>query len=198
MKVFETILMILGAAFVGVGALVSIVFIAAFDGIGFFVAIPLFFCLLGFCFIGGVLFARVTKKRIIKNGTKYAAKIYGYVRNTSVEVNGQFTFDTKVHYFDRNGIEREAVLGTGFAEGAGSFPIGMTIDIYEWKGKYNFDPDSVRDEVLDREAELMDDKPVDPSKLKAVAITCKNCGASYEAAKGYSSKCPYCGGYINA
>ena len=73
----------------------------------------------------------------------------------------------------------------------------MTITIYEYQGKFNFDPASVRDEVIPGEAELMDDKPLEPEKLKMVAVTCKNCGASYQAATGYSSRCPYCGGYQN-
>ena len=51
---------------------------------------------------------------------------------------------------------------------------------------------------LPGEEELMDDKPVDPMQLKMVAVSCPNCGSSFQAATGYSSKCPYCGSYINA
>lgn len=201
MKVFETILLILGAAFIGVGGMVGGIFALVFqdtDEKGFLL-IPLFFVILGLCFIAGVIVSRAKKKAIITKGKKYSGKIYGYISNTSVVVNGEFTMDTKVRYFDENGIEREAIIPTGFSKGAGSgYPIGMTIDIYELNGKYNFDPKSVRSEVLFREQELMDDKPIDPGKLNIKAVDCPNCGASFEAADGYSNKCPYCGSFINA
>ena len=73
----------------------------------------------------------------------------------------------------------------------------QTMDIYEYQGKYGWDPDSVRDEILSGEQELMDDKPVDPSKLRMTAVQCPNCGASYQAAAGYTGRCPYCGSYHN-
>lgn len=197
MKILELVLAILGAAFIAIGGLVGIIFIFVFGGIDVFVLIPFFFVILGLCFIGSIIYMRWNRNKIIKKGTKYAAKIYGYVKNTSYTVNGTFTSDTKVHYFDTNGIEREAILPTGFSEGSSKYPIGMTIDIYELNGKYNYDPKSVRDEILPRESELMDDKPVDPSMIKVVAVKCPTCGASFEATEGYSNKCPYCGGYIN-
>ena len=140
----------------------------------------------------------VKNRLIIKKGTKHAAKIYGYVKNTSYTVNDHFTNDTKVRFFDSHGIIKEAVIPTGFADGAETYPIGMTMDIYEYKGKFNFDAASVRNERLYREEELMDDKPVDPAKLRMVAVKCNNCGASFKAADGYAAKCPYCDGFINA
>ena len=105
--------------------------------------------------------------------------------------------DTIVHYFDSYHVEREAIIPTGFTRGAGMYPIGLTIDIFEYNGKYGYDPDSVRDERLPGEEELMDDKPVAPDQLRLVAVRCPNCGSSFRAATGYSSKCPYCGNYLN-
>lgn len=132
-----------------------------------------------------------------KKGVKYPAKIYGYTENTSVKVNNTYMMDTIVHYFDSYHVEREAIIPTGFTRGAGMYPIGLTIDIFEYNGKYGYDPDSVRDERLPGEEELMDDKPVAPDKLRLVAVRCPNCGSSFRAATGYSSKCPYCGNYLN-
>ena len=43
----------------------------------------------------------------------------------------------------------------------------------------------------------MDDKPLDPSKIDKIAVSCPHCGASFSAAKGYVGKCPYCGGVVN-
>ena len=137
------------------------------------------------------------KKMIVKKGVRYPAKIYGYTENTSVRVNNTYMMDTIVHYFDSYHVEREAIIPTGFTRGAGMYPIGLTIDIFEYNGKYGYDPDSVRDERLPGEEELMDNKPVAPDKLRLVAVRCPNCGSSFRAATGYSSKCPYCGSYMN-
>lgn len=200
MNIAQKIISIIGAAFVGIGIVVAIpmcVVGSYVDGAMFFVLIPLFFVVLGLAFIGGAFVGVFKKKYIRKHGTKYAAKIYGYIENTSYVVNGRFSLNVKVHYFDKKMIEREAILPTAFQSGSSKYPIGMTIDIYEYNGKYGYDPDSVRNEVLPGEKELMDDKPMEPGKLKMVAIVCPNCGASFQAASGFSSRCPYCGGYQN-
>lgn len=109
----QKILMIVGAAFSGVGTMITIVFAGVGMG-GVFLTLPIFFILLGISFIVGVFYSLSQKKK-----------------------------------------------------------------------------------VLPGEDELMDDKPVAPDKLQIVAVTCPNCGSNFQAATGYSSKCPYCGGYIN-
>lgn len=201
MNITQKIILGMGAFYVLIGGTISIVFCAAFSfvpGAGGFVAIPMMFVVLGIAFIIGALIPEFRKEKIRRCGNKYPAKIYSYVENTSYRVNDSFPVNVKVHYFDQNGIEREAVLPSSMSKGDSKFPIGMTIDIYEYKGKYGFDPKSVRNEILPREAELMDDKPVDPSLLKMVAVSCRSCGASYEAASGYTGRCPYCGSYQDA
>ena len=192
----QKILMIVGAAFSGVGTIITIVFAGVGMG-GVFLTLPIFFILLGISFIVGVFCSLSQKKIIEKQGRRFPAKIYGYVDNTSYTVNNSYTVNVKVHYFDERHVEREAILPTGFPQGSGMYPIGMTIDIFEYQGKFSYDPNSVRNEVLPGEDELMDDKPVAPDKLQLVAVTCPNCGSNFQAATGYSSKCPYCGGYIN-
>ena len=52
--------------------------------------------------------------------------------------------------------------------------------------------------MLSGEAELMDDKPVEPEKMNLIAVRCPGCGSSFQAMKGYANRCPYCGGYFNA
>lgn len=194
----QKICMIVGAGFAGIGLFMTVLFMFAFDEVGVFLLIPLMFVVIGLCFIVTILVMLHNKKMICVHGKKYAAKIYSYVQNTSYMVNGQFTWNVKVHYFDSYGIEREVILPTSISRGADSmFPIGMTIDIYEYKGKYSYDPASVRGERLRREEELMDNKPIDPEQLHLIAVRCSNCGASYKAATGYASRCPYCGGYQN-
>ncbi|MBQ1171499.1 MAG: hypothetical protein IIX48_02720 [Lachnospiraceae bacterium] len=200
MNSVQKILLFIGGMFAAVGAMVSVVFIgvsSATGESGVFVVIPLGFVFIGLGFIIGVIISIVNKKIIVKRGNKYVAKIYGYVDNTSFLENGEFTQNVKVHYFDRMHIEREAILPTSFAKGSNLYPIGMTIDIYEYHGKFGFDPKSVRGEILPGEEELMDDKPVSPDQVQLVAVTCPNCGSSFQAAAGYSSKCPYCESYLN-
>lgn len=101
------------------------------------------------------------------------------------------------HYFDNYHIEREAILPTSFCHGSSQYPLGMTIDIFEYQGKYEYDPSSVRYEILPGEQELMDNKPVEPSKLHMISVVCQNCDASYKKADGYAEKCPYCRSYQN-
>ena len=196
MNIAQKILLIMGIVYMAVGGVIAVIFVLFIKSTPF-ILMPLFFVVLGASFVGGVLFTVRQKKKISKLGKKYAAKIYGYVNNTSYMVNGCYTLNTKVHYFDENGTEKEAILPTSFARGSDTYPIGMTIDIYEHHGKYSFDAGSVRNEVLFREDELMDNKPVELEKTTIVAVCCESCGATYQAQKGYSNKCPYCGNYYN-
>lgn len=202
MNAMQRILMILGAAFAGIG----LVFMVAFgsfllmmprSGSMAMIVVPIFFIIIGLSCIIFVLRDVSKKKEVEKKGKKYSAKIYGYIENTSVMVNSNYLIDTKVHYFDEKHIEREAVIPTAFSKGSSQYPIGMTIDIYEYNGKYSFDPKSVRNEILPGENELMDNKPVEPEKITNVAIECKNCGATFQAVKGYTERCPYCGSVHN-
>lgn len=179
-------------------------------GIAAFLLIAWQFFAGGICLLLGVVFSAIgggilisqmkasaKVKAAMKNGVKYTGKIYGYVDDTSFTMNGAYLVNIKVHYFDEQGIEREAVVPTRFTRGTGGFPIGATIDIIKADSYYTWVQGSVRYEALDREDELMDDKPLAPEKLNMIAVSCQGCGASFTAAKGYASKCPYCGASIN-
>ena len=67
--------------------------------------LPLGFVILGLSFIGSVIVSNSKKKKIVKCGNKYAAKIYSYVENTSYLLNGAYTMNVIVHYFDKANIE---------------------------------------------------------------------------------------------
>mgnify|MGYP004608777199 FL=1 len=194
MNTAQKIFGLLGFCFTLVGTVLTVSFVAAGEW-NMMIGIPVLFALLGMGFLVAVAVWLLGQRRIKTEGKKYPAKIYSYVPNTSIVVNDAYTINTKVHYFDEHHIEREAVIPTSFCAGSEEYPIGMTMDIYEYHGKYSFDPDSVRDERLPGEEELMDNKPVNPEKLNMVAVTCQSCGASYSAASGYTGRCPYCGTY---
>lgn len=197
---------LIGGIFFSVGVLLLIISLGLLIAGGFFgLLFPAAICfLIGIVFAaigGGFLLSAIkaSKRRndIAKKGTKYSGKIYGYVEDKSFTMNGDFLVNTKVHFFDANGIEREAIIDTRFTKGTAEYPVGATIDIVEYNGKYTWVPGSVRYTHLDREEELLDDKPVAPDKLRMVAISCQSCGASYTAAAGYAAKCPYCGAAVN-
>ncbi len=193
--------------FGGIFFLVGLVITVAFTGLslgmggvffGAFALFPMIFMLVG---LGVLLYAFHLirqKKEISTKGTKYPAKIYGYVEDKSYTLNGDFTINLKVRFFDHSHIEREAVLITNIPKNTNMYSIGMTIDIFAYKGRYDYDKNSLRYEKIPGEEELMDDKPVVPEEQTYVALICPHCGASFSAVKGYANKCPFCSGYMNA
>ena len=191
------VLIFMGVIFTLLGGGIAIAFSSFSDIAGGMIAIPLIFLVLGLCMLGYVIYYYMSRNTVKTKGTKYKAKIYSYVQNTSYTFNGSFPLNVKARYFDAHGDIREAILPTNFSQGSTAYPIGYTIDIFEYNGKYDYDASSVRNESLSRENELMSNKPVDPEQIKIVAVRCPNCGASFEASKGYSNKCPYCDSALN-
>lgn len=191
------IILAMGTFYIILGSAIGAVFFFV-DGFGIGTLIPGIFVLIGLVMDITILVMAIRKKMLRVKGHRYSGKIYGYVDNTSFTLNGAYTLNTKVHYFDSTGVEREAIIPTSFPRGSNQYPIGMTIDIIEYHGKYEYDPKSVRNERLSREDELMDNKPIDMNSVETMAVTCPNCSASFHAAIGYANNCPYCGSAINA
>lgn len=192
----QKILLIIGVGFLALGVPMSILFGSL---MGIEVALlPLVFVFLGAAFVIYVAWQRAGQARVRARGTRHAAKIYGYVDDTSFTVNDAYPQNLRVRYFDERGQRREVVVPTRFARGDTRYPIGATVDIFEHKGDVSWDPASVRPEQLAREDELMDDRPVEPDQLHIVAVTCPHCGPSFQVAEGYASTCPYCGQAVNA
>lgn len=191
-----------GGIFFSVGVVMLFISVIAFIFGGFFVG--------GICFLLGAVFGAIgggilinlikqisKAKDIEKHGIKFEGKIYGYIDDKSFTMNGDYLVNTKVHYFDKDHIEREGIIQTRFTKGTSDFPIGATIDIIEYKGKYTWVPGSVRFTHIDGEEELLDDKPLAPDKIKMSAVSCQSCGVSFTAVSGYAAKCPYCGAATN-
>lgn len=200
----EKFLTMFGSIFGGIGVLMLVVGIGIIAGTGglFGGGMPLLmgiiFASIGFGVMIPQLKSASRRKQISNTGTKYTGKIYGYLEDKGCTMNGDYLINIKVHYFDEYGTEREAVIPTGFTRGSGEYPIGATIDIVGMGTEYAWDKNSVRYEVIDREDELMDDKPINVGALAMTSITCPGCGATFAATKGYVSRCPYCGGTTNA
>ncbi|MGN0592583.1 MAG: hypothetical protein ACI4JQ_05005 [Ruminococcus sp.] len=200
MKPLHVILLILGLGFMGISLVVGGILAVVSSAVqgsssAVFLLIPALFFLVGCAFTISVFISIAKTNQIRKKGTRYAAKIYSYVKDYSVMVNGKPQINLKVRYY--TGQVKEALIPTGFASGSQKYPIGYTMDIFEYRGKFSWDSTSVRNEQLPHEEELMSDKPVEPEKLNIVAVTCNCCGATYQAAAGYTNRCPYCGNYIN-
>ncbi len=198
MKAAYKVFLFVGAVFAFVGLIITVVFFANREVFGWFSLFPLIFLFVGIGLIIPAIMQIRKNKVIVENGKRIRAKIYDYVEDTSATINGAYPVNVVVRYFDSYGKECEAILETGFLRGSNEFPIGMTVDIYEYDGKIGYDKGSVRSETIPREEELMDNKPVNASGMEITAMECKSCGASFCAAKGYVSKCPYCGKLINA
>lgn len=199
----EKFLVMFGSIFFSTGIIVLLFGLVLILGSGELFAFAI--CILiGLVFTavgGGILFVQLKgiskRKKVAKTGKKYTGKIYGYVEDKRAMVNNDYLVNIKVHYFDEKGIEREAVIPTGFSKGSGDYPIGATIDIIALGSVYSWDKKSVRYEHIDREEELMDNKPLDPKLINMVAVTCPYCGAKFSAAKGYVCNCAYCGAAID-
>ncbi len=193
--------LLFGGIFFLVGFIITVIFMSiGFAGYGFgaFILLPLIFTLIGLGVLIHAFRLIIRKRAVSRKGTRYQAKIYGYVEDKSYTLNGEFTVNLKVRFFDNHHVEREAVIVTNFPKNSEMYGVGMTIDIFEYNGQYDYDKNSLRYERIADEEELMDDKPVLPEERTFVAVRCPSCGASFNAVKGYSNRCPYCNGYINA
>lgn len=196
LRMFGGIFFAVGVFVGAVGLGIIIIFGEWFGG-----GIPL---LLGICFggIGGGILAAQFKvdakrKNIRKTGRRFSGKIYGYIEDKNGTINGDYAVNIKVRYFDEEKIEREAIIPTGFIKGSGEYPIGATIDIYALGTSYSWVEGSVRYEHIEGEDLLMDNKPINTSQLDIIGVECPGCGASFTAARGYTSACPYCMRQIN-
>lgn len=71
MNMAQKVLLIIGGAFAGIGAVLTMIFGSigmVFRPMRAFLALPLFFLILGICFIAAVLFGQHKKSLIVKNG----------------------------------------------------------------------------------------------------------------------------------
>ena len=181
MKAAYKILFFMGLIFVFVGIIVFVPFVLNIQVFGIMVAIPVFFVILGICFIVPFMKQKRADKKIMRLGKKRIAKISDYVEDTSATVNGEYLINTVVHYFDDRGKVCDAILETGFMRGSNKYPLGMSVDIYEYDGKVVWDKKSVRIEELPG-----------GSQPEIVVSECMSCGSSFCSTKGFISKCPYC------
>lgn len=198
------VLILTGGIFFGVGLVMTIIFASVSNvfpggsGFGAFIFLPLLFVVIGAIMLVCAAVEIKRKKDVRKKGTRYPAKVYGYVDDTSFVVNGQYTVNIKVRFFDSNNFIREAIIPTQFNRNSSMYGIGMTLDIFEYNGRFSWDPKSARFDKLPNENQLMDERPVNPEEVNLIGVTCPYCGANFKATSGYANRCPYCDGYINA
>lgn len=195
------IVLIVGLSLLFGGSMMATIFGLSFQGIDdadFAAIIPASFAVVGLCMTIGALKNIIKTQQVRRKGRKIQAKIYGYIENKSYMVNNSYPINVKARYMDTSGTVRETILNTSFPHGSDAYPIGYTIDIFEYKGMFTFDKSSVREQYIPFEEELMDNKPLDPEKITFVGVTCPNCGSSFKAKAGYTNNCPYCGSAINA
>lgn len=160
--------------------------------VGIMIAVP------GLFLVSLVVVGVLKQKKIATKGRRYTGKILKYVDDYSAIVNGMPQQNICVRYFDRNHKISEAIIPTRFAYGTNKYPIGYTIDFYEYYGRFSWDKKSLSSKSIPGEDELMDAKPIEPKDINYKAIECPSCGATIKVAIGYTAKCSFCGNIVNA
>lgn len=113
------------------------------------------FAIIGIVFLSVVAAARKNDAKIRNNGKKYAAKIIGFEVDPYYTINDQHPFNTQVAYYDDIGNIGRGLLKTRVTAGDRRYNIGDTVDIYVFEGKFTWNPDSVRKEMLSGEDALL-------------------------------------------
>lgn len=186
-----------GLFFVFLGIIITFILIAAGlqTGRKMLIFMALFLALL-FCGIGGFLASLGIRelKRIDvinKEGMVYMGKIFKLVPDHQMMINGASTLSLIVRYKD-SGIIKEATVRTGEADEA-LFPVGSTVSINILDSEASLVPNSVTDQKLPDEENLMN-PDLDPKGTKSSAgVSCPGCGANLMVPYGMAAICPYCG-----
>ena len=196
------ILKVLGLFFVVLGAVIGIGLILS----GFAAkSIPLAFMgivfVMMFCGIGG-FFAWIgismlnRDKKITEEGVAVMGKIFDYVPDYQMTLNGQPTLSLVVRY-KRDGVIRQATVRTGRSDTA-EFPQGATVTRSLLNGEAALVPGTVTDLKLPDEENLMN-RDIDPEKIESsVGVSCPACGAALMVPVGMTAICPYCGRKVKA
>ncbi len=164
-------------------AFMGLMFVALFCGIGGF-----------FAWIG--ISALRRDRKIAEEGTAYIGKIFDYVPDYQMTLNGQPTLSLIVRY-RQDGVIRQATVRTGQADTA-AFPRGATVTISFLRGEAALVPGSVSDQQLPNEEDLLN-PDLDPEKIhSSIGASCPSCGALLMVPVGMSAVCPYCGRKVSA
>ena len=190
-------LKVFGLLFVVIGAVVGILFISlsivtrSYPMIFMGVMFPLVFCGVGgfFAWIG--MSALKREEKIAEEGVAIMGKIFDYVPDYQMTMNGQPTLSLIVRY-KKDGLIKQAVVRTGYTDTA-SIPRGATVTISLLNGEAALVPGSISDVKLPDEENLLN-PDIDPEKIQtSIGASCPACGATLIVPVGMSAICPYCG-----
>ena len=191
-----------GLLFVAIGTVVGLGFAVSgvVAGMGSLVFMGVCFLVL-FCGIGG-FFAWTginnmnRERKINEQGYAVMGKIFDYVPDNQMTLNGQPTLSLIVRYKD-DGFIRQAVVRTGQVDTA-AFPRGATVTISLFDGEAALVPGSVSDVRLPDEENLLN-PDIDPERIhSSIGASCPACGANLMVPIGMSVVCPYCGRKVRA
>ena len=155
------------------------------------VMFPLVFCGVGgfFAWIGGSALKR--EEKIAEEGVAIMGKIFDYVPDYQMTMNGQPTLSLIVRY-KKDGLIKQAVVRTGYTDTA-AIPRGATVTISLLNGEAALVPGSISDVKLPDEENLLN-PDIDPEKIQtSIGASCPACGATLIVPVGMSAICPYCG-----
>ena len=193
----NTIFKWLGLLFVVLGAVIGIGLIAAgaASGEGTLIFMGVFFIAM-FCGIGGFfawigISALRREEKIAEEGVAIMGKIFDYVPDYQMTMNGQPTLSLVVRY-KKDGLIKQAVVRTGYTDTA-AIPRGATVTISLLNGEAALVPGSISDVKLPDEENLLN-PDIDPEKIQtSIGASCPACGATLIVPVGMSAICPYCG-----
>ena len=135
-------------------------------------------------------------EKIAEEGVAIMGKIFAYVPDYQMTLNGQPTLSLVVRY-KRDGVIRQATVRTGHSDTA-EFPQGATVTISLLNGEAALVPGTVTDLKLPDEENLMN-RDIDPEKIESsVGVSCPACGAALMVPVGMTAICPYCGRKVKA
>ena len=190
-------LKVFGLLFVVIGAVVGILFTSlsivtrSYPMIFMGVMFPLVFCGVGgfFAWIG--MSALKREEKIAEEGVAIMGKIFDYVPDYQMTMNGQPTLSLVVRY-KKDGLIKQAVVRTGYTDTA-AIPRGATVTISLLNGEAALVPGSISDVKLPDEENLLN-PDIDPEKIQtSIGASCPACGATLIVPVGMSAICPYCG-----
>lgn len=140
----------------------------------------------------------IKKKKYLKNGISYYAKIVAFEENHNIMINGRPIVYVEVRYYDRSGKIESAMLSTGSGSRSG-FNLGETVQIAVYNGKAILVSEKSQNIRLQGEENLImsyNAGAQNIAQLRPENYYCPHCGANLMISRGQTVKCPYCDSFV--
>ncbi|MCR5252026.1 MAG: hypothetical protein K6E50_15635 [Lachnospiraceae bacterium] len=129
----------------------------------------LIFGVIGLIVLGRGVLDLVRYLTAIKNGTRYAAKVWKHDLDYSIRINDHPAILLVVRYFDNNGRLHEESLSTGTTN-QHKFPLGQTVRVVEYEDRVYLLTKKAEPVRVDREEELLSAAAVPEVSITTVIV----------------------------